>query len=516
MLEIPESYLLPLQESNQHLLLAKRQWIQTLITESRIPERFPTHPGLSGQDVQALLRQSQLPDLEQEDWTLLSVDSYARQPSERVVPIPSNNSNQHSSVQDDDLGFAEVLKYVSHSNFVNLWRDAFKSCQTDESSDISDGTCPIGSSGSNGICTISRPDAGTKSSGMEHDAALMEILSRLYKCPRIYHNCVSGSDAVSEVTESEPSHVHRALVVVVETEAVHVFKSFQPFSVHQAMQFSPAFLSDSSLKPLFVLYQLLHATREIHAKGVSLGDLSLHDVQITSEHFVSLTPSVAANLIPVQKLLQDKKDTDPLQQFDTSGMSEEVLELLKSLKPRAKEDIASRTDKETHTKSVSSGDPSHDNVHITSNTFAEDAAKSLRDKEDADLYKQFDKSGVSKEALDLLRSLRRTTRGKSKEDGDVLEKSFLAGLVRAWRFGALSNFDYLLFLNHLVGRTFSNPSCYPVLPWVHDFSSEKGGWRDLAKSKFRLNKGDTQLDLTYDSLTDMQVGSFVRQIHVFT
>ena len=44
-------------------------------------------------------------------------------------------------------------------------------------------------------------------------------------------------------------------------------------------------------------------------------------------------------------------------------------------------------------------------------------------------------------------------------------------------------------LNDLAGRQINNPFNHPVLPWISDLSSPFGNWRDLAKSKFRLNKG---------------------------
>ena len=78
-----------------------------------------------------------------------------------------------------------------------------------------------------------------------------------------------------------------------------------------------------------------------------------------------------------------------------------------------------------------------------------------------------------------------------------------------WVRGDLSNYEYLMELNRLAGREMSSSdvALHPILPWVVDFSapldsstsatSAGSGWRDLSRSKFRLKKGDDQLDFTY-------------------
>ncbi|XP_026154391.1 WD repeat-containing protein 81 [Mastacembelus armatus] len=74
----------------------------------------------------------------------------------------------------------------------------------------------------------------------------------------------------------------------------------------------------------------------------------------------------------------------------------------------------------------------------------------------------------------------------------------LKTLVLDWVHGRVSNFHYLMELNRLVGRREGDPNYHPVLPWVVDFTVPFGKFRDLRRSKFRLNKGDKQLDFTYE------------------
>lgn len=80
---------------------------------------------------------------------------------------------------------------------------------------------------------------------------------------------------------------------------------------------------------------------------------------------------------------------------------------------------------------------------------------------------------------------------------------FSLGLTEAWRRGHVSNLDYLMAINAAAGRHMADANFHPVIPWVTDFSSsdledgERPHWRDLTRSKYRLVKGDDQLDITF-------------------
>ncbi|XP_078435452.1 protein serine/threonine kinase isoform X2 [Wolffia australiana] len=73
---------------------------------------------------------------------------------------------------------------------------------------------------------------------------------------------------------------------------------------------------------------------------------------------------------------------------------------------------------------------------------------------------------------------------------------------KRWQAGELSNYEYLISLNRMAGRRWGDQTFHMVMPWVIDFSVKPDqnsdvGWRDLQKSKWRLAKGDEQLDFTY-------------------
>ena len=159
---------------------------------------------------------------------------------------------------------------------------------------------------------------------------------------------------------------------------------------------------------------------------------------------------------------------------------------------------------EIHKRGLIVGDISLDDVFIDDHLYV-----SILSQPTANLLKSVsepsDDSSITFQEKRLPENLRSLLSNFKKqlsqsEDVETVCDNFLGNAVHLWVTCQLSNFDYILLLNYLSGRTFANPNHYPVMPWIRDFTTQNGGWRDLSKSKYRLNKGDTQLDLTYESV----------------
>ena len=64
----------------------------------------------------------------------------------------------------------------------------------------------------------------------------------------------------------------------------------------------------------------------------------------------------------------------------------------------------------------------------------------------------------------------------------------MSGMMQKWQRREISNFDYLMYLNTVAGRTYNDLNQYPVFPWVisnyesHDLDlSLPSNYRDLSK-----------------------------------
>eukprot|EP00051_Salpingoeca_urceolata_P022257 m.358163 g.358163 ORF g.358163 m.358163 type:complete len:945 (-) comp19945_c1_seq18:166-3000(-) len=75
-----------------------------------------------------------------------------------------------------------------------------------------------------------------------------------------------------------------------------------------------------------------------------------------------------------------------------------------------------------------------------------------------------------------------------------LQPNDQVNVMLAWQNGAMSNFDYLMYLNSMADRSFNDLTQYPVFPWViADYTSDKldlddpATFRDLSKPIGALN-----------------------------
>ena len=69
----------------------------------------------------------------------------------------------------------------------------------------------------------------------------------------------------------------------------------------------------------------------------------------------------------------------------------------------------------------------------------------------------------------------------------------MSGMMQKWQRREISNFDYLMYLNTVAGRTYNDLNQYPVYPWVIvNYESNEldlslpSNYRDLSKVSSKL------------------------------
>ncbi len=137
-------------------------------------------------------------------------------------------------------------------------------------------------------------------------------------------------------------------------------------------------------------------------------------------------------------------------------------------------------------------------VHWTRYLLQYTATEIFFDDSNAPIFLNFSSQKDAKNAGSLLVSLRNealfpkgSTKGKSRVISFVDRRVALEMAENArdrWIKREISNFEYLMILNTLAGRSYNDLTQYPVFPWVlTDYTSEKldfnksSTFRDLSK-----------------------------------
>ncbi|XP_017135675.1 neurobeachin-like protein 1 isoform X1 [Drosophila miranda] len=97
--------------------------------------------------------------------------------------------------------------------------------------------------------------------------------------------------------------------------------------------------------------------------------------------------------------------------------------------------------------------------------------------------------------------------GSGRSPAELLRAS---GLTQRWINREISNFEYLMYLNTIAGRSYNDLSQYPVFPWIlADYSSDvldltdPKSFRDLSKPIGCINpKNEAEVRNKYDSFED--------------
>lgn len=314
------------------------------------------------------------------------------------------NCRKETSEADSLLNFSQLLQHISLSNHRNLWKNAYNKYSGQRSNVLTKES--INKNERNAINLV------------PYDSVLLEAITRTYSCNIVHvkldklkqmEDSRSDKKRINENSARFETHTNlypASSVIETNTHYVVVYGTFIQNNLYDCVTYSPAILDKSDNKPLFMIYQLLQLTKNLHDRGILLGNIHLDDIFLTDHLWLQVMPQINLNI---------------LQSVDHYGET--------------------------------SSEPFH-------------------------------KRKISTFSLKLPML-------------DHLSYS-LKDYCEMWCNGHLSNLDYLTILNNLSGRRIGDPGYHHIMPWVTDFVSRNGmNWRDLAKSKYRLNKGDIQLDLMF-------------------
>ncbi|XP_057357039.1 WD repeat-containing protein 81 isoform X3 [Manis pentadactyla] len=381
-LNIDARQLAPAPGGSHVVALVPARWL-TSLRERRLPlGPCPRAEGLSEAEVRTLLQRSvqRLPP----GW--MRVEVHGLRKRRLSYPLGGSLPLEEGSCSPETL--TRFMQDVANRNYHNLWCHAYQT---------------YGQPYSHSPAPSATPALDSVRQGLQ----------RVYGCPFLPVGEATQSPLYARDSSCPPRgslscpSLLQAEALLESPEMLYVVHPYVQFSLHDVVTFSPAKLTNSQAKVLFILFRVLKAMDACHRQGLSCGALSLHHIAVDEK----LCSELRLDLSAYERPEEDEKKGTPVA------------------------------------------------------------------RDGADLESGGEGGGGP---------------------GCPTCQEELRGLVLDWVHGRISNFYYLMQLNRLAGRRQGDPNYHPVLPWVVDFTIPHGRFRDLRKSKFRLNKGDKQLDFTYE------------------
>ena len=284
--------------------------------------------------------------------------------------------------------------------------------------------------------------------------------------------------------EQVHSNLCPLLAAVESRKAFYLVFPFMRFTLFDIAVHSPAMFNDSMSKPLFVLFQLLKVLEHCHKVGITLGPLTMRSVFVDSRLWVQVRiPTEVLQLAHDDSVkvkggtFEDKKGGQVRERERSSGDSKT------GGKERGKVWLRRQKDSRLPTQ--------EDSQSASASTLAGSEVESEGEWTESAKDTSTESSPV--------KQLQQAHNSNHRLSHTIPQPPVipLSEAVKKWQHGELDNFSYIMLLNHHAGRRVGDPNNHPIFPWVSDFTHPSRSFRDLTKSKHRLNKGDDQLNFTY-------------------
>lgn len=176
------------------------------------------------------------------------------------------------------------MQYVSHSNQRSLWKESYKKyCQN-----------------------IDGNKESTLVNLLEHDQLVSDVVLRLYGCNIIRiktdnaHNHVEYKEITNKnILKAYETHANLlAALFVLETDnnIFIVHRGHYENTLLDCLNFSPNLIDLNYGRGLFIVYQLLHLSKALNDRGLSMGMLTLQDIFLSEDLWLQVLPVITNNI----------------------------------------------------------------------------------------------------------------------------------------------------------------------------------------------------------------------------